>query len=121
MFFLVQEKKNFREITEKYEKEFLSDLASLNCERPSIVLRVTRHVPDIVSFVQRLIDSNMAYATGSGSVYFDTQRFSVDSFFLPGETSQEFDSKGNCAFMHDIQHETQMLSPIGNGFSNNHS
>ena len=64
-----------------YEKEFFQDLTLLNCEKPSIVLRVTQHIPEIILFIQKLIDSELAYETSSGDVYFRTQRFSVKSFF----------------------------------------
>ncbi len=57
----------------------------LNCERPSIVLRVTQHIPEIIQFIQKLIKNNQAYPSKSGSVYFRTQQYSIESFFNPQE------------------------------------
>eukprot|EP00981_Chlorochromonas_danica_P001924 scaffold398_cov177-Ochromonas_danica.AAC.23 len=37
--------------------------------RPSAVLRVTEHIPEIINFIQRLIDQGFAYTTSDG-VYF---------------------------------------------------
>jgi cysteinyl-tRNA synthetase len=82
------------EITQHYEKEFFDDLKQLNCDKPSIVLRVTNHVPEVVNFIQKLIDSNQAYSVPSGSVYFNTQKFNIKSFHSLQEAESEFDSKG---------------------------
>lgn len=68
----------------------MEDLNKLNCERPSIILRVTEHVPQIITFIQKLINAEQAYKTKSGSVYFRTQKFSVKSFFdLQDSTTTE--------------------------------
>ena len=73
-------------MSEFYEKEFLNDLTNLNCLRPTIILRVTDHIPEIVKFIQKLVDSNQAYAAKSGSVYFNTQAFKIKSFFDPSDS-----------------------------------
>lgn len=83
------------EVTKYYEKEFLEDIKLLNCSRPEMVLRVTQHVPEIIKFIKKLVDLNLAYATKSGCVYFNTQKFSVKSFFVQNEAQTEVDSKGN--------------------------
>lgn len=77
----LQENKSIQEVSGHYEKEFFSDLAQLNCERPSIVLHVTTHIPQIIEFIQGLIAKEHAYVTKSGSVYFRTERFKIKSFF----------------------------------------
>lgn len=71
----------------------------LNCEKPSIILRVTQHVPQIVEFIKKLVDSKYAYVTASGSVYFDTQKFAIKSFFEQTEATTEFDSKGDYIYI----------------------
>lgn len=76
-----EENKDISQVSKFYEKEFLDDLNKLNCDRPSIILRVTDHIPEIILFIQKLIDNEQAYKTKSGSVYFRTQKFSVKSFF----------------------------------------
>lgn len=56
-----------------------------------IILRVTEHIPEIIKFIQKLVDKNQAYATKSGSVYFNTQAFKIKSFFNPAESSIDID------------------------------
>lgn len=85
-----QENKPFTEISRFYEKEFFEDLSLLNCDKPSIVLRVTEHIPEIIQFIQKLIDKGQAYSTESGSVYFRTRQFKIKSFFvLPEEINAD--------------------------------
>lgn len=52
------------------------------------MLRVTQHIPEIVKFIQKLIDSGLAYQAKSGSVYFNTQKFKVKSFFIPTDSDE---------------------------------
>ena len=47
---------------------------ALGCRRPDVITRVSEYMPEIVSYVQRIIGNGMAYAS-NGSVYFDTQAF----------------------------------------------
>ena len=89
----LKENKPFTEISKFYEKEFFEDLSLLNCDKPSIILRVTDHIPEIIQFIQKLIDKGQAYSTESGSVYFRTRQFKIKSFFvLPEEINA--DAKG---------------------------
>lgn len=53
------------------EASFWRDLAHLGCARPNHVLRVSEHMPQIIQFVQNLIDGGFAYGLDDGSVYFD--------------------------------------------------
>ena len=85
---------------------------SLNCEPPSIILRVTEHIPQIIAFIEKLIASKHAYVTTSGSVYFNQQAISVKSFILPTETVSEFDSKGKKMFK--LLHKNNQLKKIFN-------
>lgn len=87
---LIRKKKNITDISRFYEKEFFEDLNLLNCERPSIVLRVTQHIPEIIQFIQKLVSEGRAYSAKSGSVYFRTQDFKIKSFFvLPEEINAD--------------------------------
>lgn len=81
-------------ITQYYEREFLEDLKLLNCLKPDIVLRVTEHVPEIIGFIQKLVDLKKAYVAESGSVYFDTQNFQIRSFFEQVQPNIDTDIKG---------------------------
>ncbi|OQR78162.1 cysteine--tRNA ligase [Tropilaelaps mercedesae] len=64
---------DFQEVAKKYEASFFQDLLDLNVRMPSIVLRATEYMKDIVHFIQELIKLNYAYTTSQG-VFFDTAR-----------------------------------------------
>ncbi|KAL1690354.1 tRNA synthetases class I (C) catalytic domain-containing protein [Schizophyllum commune] len=63
-----------RNLAAYWEGRFFEDMARLRVRRPDTVTRVTEYVPEIVSFVQKVIDNGYAYES-AGSVYFDTQAF----------------------------------------------
>lgn len=52
----------------RYESEFLSDMARLNVLPADIVTRVSEYVPEIVAYVEKIIDNGYAYTTSDGSV-----------------------------------------------------
>ncbi|XP_061910088.1 probable cysteine--tRNA ligase, mitochondrial isoform X2 [Entelurus aequoreus] len=60
-------------IARMYEEEFKKDMISLKVIPPAAYLRVTENVPQIVAFIQRIIEHGKAYATKEGDVYFDIQ------------------------------------------------
>lgn len=47
---------------------------SLGCRRPDVLTRVSEYMPEIIAYVQRIVDNGMAYVS-NGSVYFDTHNF----------------------------------------------
>ncbi|CUS24362.1 LAQU0S15e02784g1_1 [Lachancea quebecensis] len=71
----INEPEVFRKLPAFWEREFNKDMAALNVLEPSVTTRVSEYVPEIVEFVQRIIDNGYAYATEDGSVYFDTKAF----------------------------------------------
>ncbi|OGS47496.1 MAG: cysteine--tRNA ligase [Euryarchaeota archaeon RBG_16_67_27] len=52
---------------------FLEDMRALNVRVPDHMPKVTEHIPDILSLVERLIDRGYAYSVG-GDVYFRTRK-----------------------------------------------
>jgi cysteinyl-tRNA synthetase len=52
--------------TAQYEQAFLDDLDSLRIERPEVLARATRHIPEMVRLVERLAEVGAAYQTGGG-------------------------------------------------------
>ena len=63
-----------RQYTEKYEKAFLEDAATLNIQQPDLV-RATEHIPAMADFIARLEQKDLAYCTDDGSYYFRIAKF----------------------------------------------
>lgn len=68
----------FIKLSSAMEKEFNGDMAALNVLPPNVTTRVTEYVPQIVQFIERIIAQGYGYASGDGSVYFDTAAFEKD-------------------------------------------
>lgn len=56
--------------------EFIAFSFSLPVQvlRPNVLTRVSEYVPEIITFIEKIIDNGMAYEAG-GSVYFDVGKF----------------------------------------------
>ncbi|RKP36672.1 cysteinyl-tRNA synthetase [Dimargaris cristalligena] len=70
----VTDPKVFRQLAAHWESEYFKDMDALNIEYPNKLTRVSEYVPEIVDYIQRIIDNGFAYEA-DGSVYFDTQAF----------------------------------------------
>ncbi|KAI0459935.1 cysteinyl-tRNA synthetase [Xylaria acuta] len=64
----------FTSLTQFMENEFTKDMDALNVLRPDVVTRVTEYVPQIASFVEKVVEKGFAYEA-EGSVYFDIATF----------------------------------------------
>ncbi|KAJ8124131.1 hypothetical protein ONZ43_g77 [Nemania bipapillata] len=64
----------FTSLTKLMENEFTKDMDALNVLRPDVVTRVTEYVPQIASFVEKVVEKGFAYEA-EGSVYFDITAF----------------------------------------------
>jgi cysteinyl-tRNA synthetase len=60
--------------TAKYIDALWEDFDALGCERPEIAPRATHHIPEMVSLIEKLLETNHAY-TSDGSVYYRIASF----------------------------------------------
>jgi cysteinyl-tRNA synthetase len=63
-----------RSLARFWEAKFFEDMARLRVKEPDTLTRVTEYVPEIVAFVERIVQNGYAYEV-AGSVYFDTNKF----------------------------------------------
>ena len=63
-----------RTLSSHQESLFFSDMARLRVLPPDTTTRVSEYVPEIVSFVERIVDRGFAYE-GAGSIWFDVGSF----------------------------------------------
>lgn len=64
----------FSELSRRFETEFLDDMKNLNVELPDVITRVSEFVPEIIRFIEKIIENGYAYEA-NGSVYFDVKKF----------------------------------------------
>jgi cysteinyl-tRNA synthetase len=60
--------------TAKYIDALWEDFDALGCERPEIVPRATRHIPEMVTLIERLLETGHAYQS-DGSIYYRIASF----------------------------------------------
>ena len=62
------------EIAANYTDVFMKDISALNIEKPEIVPKATDHIPEMLEFVEGLVEKGFGYETSDG-IYFDISRF----------------------------------------------
>ncbi len=62
------------EYTAKFIDALWEDFDALGCQRPDIVPRATRHIPEMVSLIEKLLETGHAYKS-DGSVYYRIASF----------------------------------------------
>lgn len=62
------------EIAAEYTEAFLRDIDSLNIGRPETICKATDHIPEMLAFVEGLVEKGYGYETSDG-IYFDIGRF----------------------------------------------
>lgn len=62
------------EVAEKYIKEFYHDMDALNVERASIEPKATEHINQIIQFIEKLMEADMAYQI-NGDIYYSVEKF----------------------------------------------
>ncbi|ORY76907.1 tRNA synthetases class I (C) catalytic domain-domain-containing protein [Leucosporidium creatinivorum] len=64
----------FRDLAAYWEDSYFKSMAALHVERPTTLTRVSEYLPEIVTFVEGIVNRGLAYEAG-GSVWFDTTKF----------------------------------------------
>lgn len=67
-----QRKIDHKSLTNCFEMEFFEDLKSLNILLPTIIARVTNHIPDIIEFIEALIKNGYGYVTSDGKYLYES-------------------------------------------------
>ncbi|WP_348608337.1 cysteine--tRNA ligase [Halobaculum rarum] len=62
------------DVARHFTEEVIENMRGLNLKRAAVYPRVSEHIPEIISLVERLIESGHAYEA-NGSVYFDVTSF----------------------------------------------
>ena len=68
-----EEKKSPMEIAKHYTELFFKDLEALNIETPEIICKATDHIPEMLEYVEKLVENGYAYET-STAIYFDISK-----------------------------------------------
>ena len=85
---LITDHSVFNAHARRYEREFMEDMEALGIREPDILTRVTEYVPQIIEFVQKIIDKGLAYKS-NGSVY-----LSLDEFQAAGHNYRKLNPAG---------------------------
>eukprot|EP00002_Diphylleia_rotans_P021842 TRINITY_DN4261_c0_g1_i1.p1 TRINITY_DN4261_c0_g1~~TRINITY_DN4261_c0_g1_i1.p1 ORF type:complete len:633 (-),score=155.01 TRINITY_DN4261_c0_g1_i1:621-2519(-) len=93
-----KENEAFNAISMKYEKEFLDSMQRLGVQLPDVMTRVSEYVPEIVAYIQKIIENGYGYES-NGSVYFDTAKFNDEHKHFYGKL--EPNSVGNDALLNE--------------------
>lgn len=67
-------KTDWKQLVAKYIERYYRDLAALGLAKADIEPRATENIPDMLKFIQGLIDKGYAYTTSTG-VYFSVRKF----------------------------------------------
>ena len=68
-----EEHKTPLEIAEHYTKLFFDDLKDLNIEIPEVICKATEYIPEMLEYVEELVEKGYAYET-STAIYFDVSK-----------------------------------------------
>lgn len=70
----VKEKVFWKDLSRKFEKEYLKDMKALNINSVTRYARATAHIKEIISQVERLLKKGFAYQIKDG-IYYDISKF----------------------------------------------
>eukprot|EP01080_Neovahlkampfia_damariscottae_P000663 gene663-8164_t len=70
----LEEEPDFVGVARHFEDLYWQDMKSINVRRPTAITRVTEYVPNVISFIEKIIENGYAYVSNE-SVYFDTKKY----------------------------------------------
>jgi cysteinyl-tRNA synthetase len=76
------------ELTESVYEEFSKDMENLNLLRPTFEPKVTDYIPQIVSYIQKMLDNGFAYSTDDG-IYFNIGKLTNYDIFNAVSTKND--------------------------------
>ncbi len=68
------EKKSAKEISKRYIENYFRDFDELNVKRATNYPKATEHIADIIEFIEKLVEKEIAYTAKNG-VYFSVSKF----------------------------------------------
>lgn len=105
----------FTSLPRFFEEQFHEDMKALNVLPADVLTRVSEYIPEIITFVQKIIDNGFGYES-NGSVYFDTPSFdqSEGHFYAKLVPESVGDSKALAEGEGDLSKDkvTEKKSPI---------
>ena len=69
-----KQQKSPYEIAAYYTEVFFKDIARLNISKPEIIAKATEHIPDMIDYVQTLLEKGYGYEISDG-IYYDISKF----------------------------------------------
>ncbi|XVH31172.1 cysteine--tRNA ligase [Haloferacaceae archaeon DSL9] len=80
-------------VAEHFIASVIEDMRGLNLKRATVYPRVSEHIPEIISLIERLLDNGHAYES-NGSVYFDVTTFE-DYGKLSNQRLEDLEAQGD--------------------------
>jgi cysteinyl-tRNA synthetase len=84
-----EEKKNPKEIVDKYEEIFNENLKNLNILPPTFQPKATDFINEMIEYIKVLIKKDFAYVTPEGNVYFRISQLEKYDFFQNPDSLKE--------------------------------
>jgi cysteinyl-tRNA synthetase len=85
----LEEKISTDEIVKRYEFFFREDLENLNILPVTFEPKATEFIPQMILYIENLIENGFAYKTNKGNVYFNTEKLENYNFFQDPNNLQE--------------------------------
>ncbi|XP_063240086.1 cysteine--tRNA ligase, cytoplasmic isoform X2 [Bacillus rossius redtenbacheri] len=64
----------FSQLPKHWEADFHKDMDDLNVLRPDVLTRVSEYIPEIIAYIEKIVEKGLAYEA-NGSVYFNVGAF----------------------------------------------